>query len=221
MAAWLCTIESMLSLIAGMALLSSQAPTALTPTDDVWVYPHAGPQDDDAFMRVWGTNEYSIGTPSPGAFDFSFSLLRFKGAIPGTAKKIVLTLFHSADPAWTMEEVKKAPLELRLAPGGFREGTWEFSLAAKHLPSKDDKAILAKAEVGERLEEKPIKFTFTISDAAVVADLTSLAASSEGLNFALSTRMNSEGMGEGRTYKLFSRNAPAENAAQKPSLTWE
>lgn len=211
----------MLSLIAGMALLSSQAPTALAPTDDVWVYPHAGPQDDDAFMRVWGTSEYAIGTPSPGAFDFSFSLLRFKGAIPAASKKIVLTLYHAADPAWSMEDVKKAPLELRLAPAGFREGTWEFGLAAKHLPAKDDTAILAKAVPGERLEEKPIKFTFTITDAAVVADLVRRADTNEGLNFALSTRMNSEGMGEGRTYKLFSRNAPAENAAQKPSLTWE
>ncbi len=211
----------MLSFLAGMALLSSQTAPALLPTDDVWVYPHAGPQDDDEFLRAWGTNEYSIGIPSPGAFEFSYSLLRFKGDIPEATKKIVLTLYQAADPAWTAADARKAPLELRLAPAGFKEAKWDFNMAEKHLPSNDDKAILAKAVVGDRVDGKPIKITITITEADAVSDLVKRAASFEGLNVALSTKMNSESMGEGRSYKIFSRNAGGDFEAQRPSLSWE
>lgn len=209
----------MLSVIAGIALSTAVAGST-PPSDDVWVYAHAASQDEDPFLRVWGNADYSVGTPSAGSFDFSFSLLRFQAKTSGPIKKLVLTLYHVADPAWEVEDAKKAPPELRLAPEGFRESSWKFSEAAKYVPGAEDKDILAKGVVGERVEEKPIKFTFTISD-PVKAEQFFQSLHGRGLNFAITTRMNPEGMGEGRTYKFYSRNADEDKKELRPTLSWE
>lgn len=213
-------IFRMLSLLAGIAMLDSAPGGPVNPTDDVWVYAHAASQDEDPYLRVWGNADYSVATPSAGSFDFSFSLLRFQSPVAGAVKKVTLTLHHIADPAWEVEDAKKAPPELRLAPEGYREGSWKFADAVKYVPGVEDKAILAKAAVGERVEEKPIKFTFTITDPAKVTEIVQ-ALQGKGLSLAVTTRMNPEGMGEGRTYKFYSRNAPDEQKAMWPSLTWE
>lgn len=210
----------MLSLLAGIALNALDAGGPINPTDDVWVYAHAASQDEDPYLRVWGNADYSVATPSAGSFDFSFSLLRFQAKTSGPVKKVILTLYHVADPAWEVEDAKKAPPELRLAPEGFREGAWKFADAVKYVPAADDKAILAKAVVGERVEEKPIKFTFTVTDPAK-AEAMYQALQAKGLALAITTRMNPEGMGEGRTYKFYSRNAPETQKNLWPSLTWE
>lgn len=212
-------MDEMLSLIAGLAFSNALAGST-APTDDVWVYAHAASQDEDPYLRVWGNADYSVGTPSAGSFDFSFSLMRFQTKAGNPIKKFTLTLHHIADPAWEIGDAKKAPPEIRMAPEGYREGSWKFSDAVKYVPAADDKAILAKAVVGERLEEKPIKFTFTVTDPEKVK-LMADALNGKGLSLAITTRMNPEGMGEGRTYKFYSRNADDDKKQLWPALSWE
>lgn len=203
-------------LSAALVLSFVQASSAVVlPTDDVWAYPHAGDQAEDAYLRVWGTPEYAVGKPSPGSFDFSFCLLKFP-SVPqaGPLKSAVLELNQTKDPAWTDEDAKQAPLEARPAPLGWNEGAWAFSQAAATVPSNEDSAILGKSGPSERLEGKEIVIRIDLLKGPAKLSVTSPFA------LALTSRMDPESMGEGRMYKLSSRNSPNEGLRPRLLLSW-
>ena len=62
--------------IAAKPVLRPDAQT-LVPTDDVWVYPHAGDPAHDSFLRVWGADGKAAPKDAGELEQFSFGLLQF------------------------------------------------------------------------------------------------------------------------------------------------
>jgi hypothetical protein len=198
-----------------MATAVSTAVIDVSPSDDVWVYPHAGRQDEDPFLRVWGGGDYALGTPSPGAFDFSYSLLKF--TLPegkGTPKSALLIVNQTADPAYSEDDFLKAPLEARAAKADWNEQAWTFDMAIKNVPGKEEKDILGKGKREEVLDGKPVKITINLLAGPAQVDWQGK------LTLALTSRMDPESMGEGRMYKLYSRQAPQVNLRPVLQLTY-
>src|SRR5688572_27918373 len=99
----------------------------LFPTDDVWVYPHASDPTQDEFLRIWGVEGKSVaGKPDDlGTFSYSFLKWSIKD-FPNDAKLVSanLVLTQVANPAYTTDDAKQAPIEVRPVPSNFKEKGW-------------------------------------------------------------------------------------------------
>ncbi|MCG9895674.1 MAG: hypothetical protein MH204_09385 [Fimbriimonadaceae bacterium] len=189
----------------------------LLPTADVWVYPHAADQTSDPFLRVWGGGDYEFGRPSPGSFDFSVSLLRF--TIPaGTRTPLSgarLVVVQEPDPAFTEAEAASAPLRVRAATSAWSEQGWQFEKAAEAMPKEADPVLGASARP-TIVQGRPVELVIDL--AATEAGRAWLAARQAGetVNLMLSSRINPDSMGEGKTYKFGSRQH--EDESRRPRL---
>lgn len=205
----------LLTLLAAVALSSQDAKTAvLTPTDDVWVYSHSN-DNQDPFLRAWGSEGKSVAPNAGELENFGYSYLRFE--LPegvGTLTGATLTLTHKEKPAFTSEMVHQYPLEVRLLNGDFNEKTWIYDRAAQVFPIAGVEGLLGKSADFQ----VPASGTFKIT-----IDLTKhleLLEKSRGKNrvftLALTSVMSAADLGQGCIYKVFSKDA--ENEKNRPEL---
>src|SRR5687768_10306177 len=104
----------MLAALALSMLVAGPATVELTPTDDVWVYPHASDQKD-AYLRVWAAGGPDLAADAGELEQVSYAYLRFDvSKVPaGKITEAKLTVTHVASPTFTIELAKKSPLLAR------------------------------------------------------------------------------------------------------------
>ena len=198
-------------------VLGIQAPIELYPTDDVWVYPHAGDPQTDEYLRVWGTDGISVAGDPASAESFGYSFLRFDGSkLPKgvTVTNATLVLIHTPDPAWTADDAKKAPLEARVLSENFSEKGWEYGFAKKVFPKSGQDNRFGTFAPAKIESGKPIKFEIDLSKGP--AKLDRFLKSGDPFLIALTSTLDPSAVGNRATYKFFSKDY--EKAEYRPKL---
>lgn len=199
----------MTSLFCALAMMPATT-VELTPTDDVWVYPFAQDQTSDDFIRCWGDSEGAVGKVSEGHFAFSYSCIKFDlDKIPqGKVISAKLILTSVSNPAYTLEDCKKYPVEARRLAANFEEENWDFKMATKVCPEAGEKEIFGSGETDDFQPDKPVVFTIDLTKGKgeFLKNLDEARKSSaKVMSMAITSKMNPDVAGEGRTYKFFSR----------------
>lgn len=199
--------------LAALVLLRSTT-VDFTPTDDVWVYPHASDPSSDPFLRAWGVDGLALPTDPADLGDFSFSLLRFDVKKLGAGKVVgaELVLTHNQDPAYTAEQAKAGPLEARPAGTGYSEKSWSNEMAAKLMPGKELYGSTAPADWPSG-KPFPIIIDLTKGKADFKASIAKAIASDGTIGIALTSKISAENRG---VYKVFSKDA--DDKAKRPIL---
>ncbi len=215
-----------LALLA-FALLAS-TDVSLKPTDDVWVYPHAGDPAKDGYLRVWGRDGEAVTKLIGDANEFSYSLLRFDpSSIPADGKlsKATLTLTMTAGPNFNEDQAKKNPLQARPVDGSFTEKGWTYDLLEKFNPVYDPKSVYGTGV--------PSPWPKDGEETTIVIDLlkgpgdfkTALAAARKDgkpLGIALTSTLDVQANPDVMSiYKVYSKDAPVEALRPKLSLSFE
>ncbi len=204
-----------------MAALALSANTVeLTPTDDIWVYPHATDQVSDPYLRAWGGPEGAVSPPDFGNFNFSCSLVRFKlpEDITGELKEAKLIITGAPGTVFLEEDSKAAPLEARKTRDGFTEKGWTFGKAIEFTPVGGPEEIFGTGVGNPPADDEEFKIEINLlANKGVFAEelKKALASDSKTLALALTTRMDPESA-DGMTYKFFSRSA--DKKEQRPTL---
>lgn len=201
----------MLSAILLAAFVAPQTFTK-TPTDDVWVYPHASDPQKDAYLRVWGAGGKAVAGKSESIEDFSYSYLKFDlSDIPGeaTLKEAKLILTAVADPGWSKSDLKATPLEARLAGSAFTEKDWVYeSFAAKLGPEEAKEAIFGTATIGDIEKGKePVLTIDLLQGPGKFADALK-AAKGKSIALALTSRLDPSELGRAAIIKTYSKDGP-------------
>ncbi|MBX7135927.1 MAG: hypothetical protein K1X67_24935 [Fimbriimonadaceae bacterium] len=201
-------------MVTAMLLATLVVPQTFTktPTDDVWVYPHASDPQKDAYLRIWGAGGKAVAGKSESIEDFSYCYLKFDlSDIPGeaTLKEARLILTAVADPGWTKSDLKSTPLEARLAGSGFTEKDWVYeSFAAKLAPGEAKESIFGVAEVGEIEKGKePVLTIDLLAGPGKFADEVK-AAKGKALALALTSRLDPSELGRAAIIKTYSKDGP-------------
>ena len=211
-------------MLAPLAFLALLAPSevSLRPTDDVWVYPHAGDPAKDGYLRVWGRDGEAVPKLVGDAQEFSFSLLRFDpaGLPDGKLTKARLFLTMTAGPNFGEDQAKKRPLQARPVDGGFSEKGWRYDLLERFMPAFDPKSVYGTGV--------PTPWPAAEQEGAVEIDLLAgpgdfraalAAARKDGkpLGIALTTNLDVQSNPDVQSiYKVYSKDAPVE--ALRPRL---
>jgi len=207
----------LITALAALAIAPRFATVEITPTDDVWAYPHASDQDTDAYLRVWGFEGQSVAKSAEDSESFGYAFLKFDLAgLPEKALKgAELVVTHVAKPAFSVEMAVKAPLEVRPSKTGFTEKSWTYSDLAKVLPPAGDAAVYGTGSPNSVSDEKDFAFKVDLSKGAGgFLRAFEEARKSGQIGLALTTRLSPNE--EARSvYKLYSRNGPKEN---RPTL---
>ena len=190
-------------MVASVAFLLFAPPIVLTPTDDIWVYPHASDPQADVYLRVWGVGGLPVAAKDADVSDFSYSYLQFDVAgVPTKSNfsSVKLILTHIANAGFSPESAKKAPLQVRALKSGFTEKSWNFDQVGKYLPGE----ILGSAVPKAASDGK--EFTVTV-------DLTKtfkkyLSANSKSVALALTSALNPADDGRASIYKFWSKDNP-------------
>lgn len=203
------------------------ADVTLKPTDDLWVYPHAGDPAKDAYLRVWGSEGVSVAKQVGDAEVLSYSFLRFDvtGLPTGTLKGAKLVLTSVAGPNYTEAQAKKSPLEVRPVEGGFAEKGWKYDLLERFMPSADPQAVYgtgfpspwpapdAEGTIGIDLLKGPGGFGKALAAAR---------AAGKPLGLALTSALDVQSNPDVQTlYKVYSKEAPVEASRPKLILSFE
>lgn len=195
------------SMICALLLVATVGTYTLTPTDDVWTYPHAYDQTGDPLLRVWGSGYEAVGVLDESEITFCMSLLRFdisKVTEPASKlKKATLVLYNEMDPGFTREESKADPLQARLVDAEFDEQKWTFYDGEDHMPDGGKDAILGEVAAVPSVDGKPFRIEIDLLSGK--ADLRK-ALTGDAIAFALTTRM-APGGADGALYRIFSRSA--------------
>jgi hypothetical protein len=212
----------MIALMAAIALVQgTSSPTPkpeifeLTPSDDVWVYPHASDPEKDAFLRFWGAGGTSVDQPGRPPDVHSYSYLRFDlAALPKRFKvsEATLTLFHMPKPAFGVADSKAFPVELRTLSSDFGERGWRFDDAAKVYPISGPSGLLGTGSAESVSEEKEFKIVLSLATGESkfpVALAQAMEKPGPYLAVALCTRLSPEDA-EGAMYKVYSKDGPKE-----------
>jgi TolB protein len=170
-------------------------------SNDVWVYEFASNQDQDSFLRVWGS-----GLPVAAfgeAPDDSVSLVEFpKTTLPaGEIVSARLVLTHAAPTGSQREHLRTHPVELFSVAPGIDEKRWVKDLAIDHWPAG---SALARGVVMEDGPEGAFHVAFDVTN-----DMKEWRTnfSEKGLAFALFSSLPVGDLGRDAIYKFFSRNA--------------
>jgi hypothetical protein len=205
----------MLPVIAAIAIGLYAPPIEFTPTDDIWVYPHASDPMKDGYLRVWGTNGDAVA-PDPGQADeFSYSYLKFdlgklKKDVPVKSAKLILT--HTADPTWSLADAKATPLQARLLAKDFTEKAWEFGLGKTVFPTSGKEAVFGVAAPEKMDPGLPIKFEIDL-----LRGPAKFAPGSDGMvRIALTSALDPSAIGNRAVYKFYSKDY--DKAEYRPKL---
>ncbi len=186
---------------------------SLTPTDDVWVYPHASEPERDAYLRVWGSDGLSVAKAGASPQNFSYGYLKFDVSnLPaGTLQKATLVLTHVADPAWTPEIMKQYPLEARRLSPKFGENTWTYADSSTIFPGSGKESIYGLASRADRQDQKDFALSIELGDetSAFGRDLKkAIGGAEKQIAIALTSAMDPEVLGMKCVYKVYSKEGP-------------
>ncbi len=191
----------------------------LTPSDDVWVYPHASDPGRDETVRIWGAGGRSVAADPIDAEDFAYGYLRFKlpahiksARIVGATLELTNVINDELDP----DEVAASPLEVRPLIGTFDEKSWTYTNIAKTHPN--GKVVWGKG--GPKLVKgEPVKISIDLmvrgKDQVGPTDFHKVLSASfpatadaEGqLALALTTTVDAAAVGMKRIYKIYTKEA--------------
>lgn len=208
-------------MFAALALaMAVSVPTTidLTPTDDVWVYPHASDAAKDPFLRIWGADDLAVPSSPDDLEGYSFGYLRFDlSSTPKDAKltAATLTLTHVADPAYTTTLVKNHPLEVRPV-GSFEEKTWAYENVTKVMPNTQKSSVYGST-FPEPIPANGKPFTLEVNLLKGPGDLKKALGGSPTLCLALVSSISPEDGGRSAVYKVYSKDA--DEASYRPKLT--
>lgn len=195
-----------------LTMLLAATAMDFTPTDDIWVYPHASDPKKDAYLRVWGTQGQAV-VDNESVESVSYSYLRFDLSRLPADKKIKsarLVVTHAAGATFDLETAKKNPLEARPLANGFDEKTWNYEQVGKLAPGAKVADIFGSASPASVDPESEFKIEIDLLKGP--ADFRVHAKGTIGV--ALTSTMPVE---TGRAmYKVFSKDA--ERASARPVL---
>lgn len=136
--------------MTALLALALGATLRLTPTDDLWIYPHAGDPQKDPYLRVWGDGERAVSKDAEEASRLSYSFLSFDVStvpVDGRLKTACLVLTHMADPKFSEALAKSNPIEARTISNGFSEKTWTYASLPKFTPGLSKDSIFGTGEI--------------------------------------------------------------------------
>ncbi len=212
----------MICTLFAMALL--QTTLSLTPTDDIWVYPHAGDPMKDTYLRIWGSEGRAVAPVGGSAEDYGYSYLAFSLTSIPKGKAILsakLELTQIADPKFSEELSVQSPVEARVLPSGFSEKTWSYADVDRFTPVGSKEAlygtgILGPVSTGQDvaiiidLSKGPAGFTKAISAAMAKGEST--------ISIALASSIDPQSSG---FYKVYSKEETLEVRRPRLVLTVE
>lgn len=219
----------MTAAITALLFLSSartaERTVTLTPSDDVWVYPHASDPANDPFLRVWGTDGKSVPTDGEHA-EFSYGYLRFdlKNVLKGHLKQAHLILTHAPAQGWTLETALANPVEIRQLSGDFDEKTWTYEKTAKVAPNPSADGLIGQGSPDKLpAEGKSALFDIDLLKGASFAKLldAALNTSDPHLNLALCSKVDPGTLGRSSVYKFYSKDNPDAKVQPTLKLTFE
>lgn len=212
-------------MISTLLLVATAAPNPtqvaairLTPSDDIWVYPHAGDPQRDAFLRVWGRGDSAVGATLADNESYSFSYLRFilPPSLRGQEVTTAVLQLEGVSANFTSEESRKYPIQARIISADFAERGWTFDKSEKIVPSREKDAVVGEGSA-ETLKEDAtytVELKLRLDHPSVKALWSGIAADGKPIALALTSAIPVE---ESRKmYKLHSANAERESA--RPSL---
>lgn len=211
----------MIAAFALAAFLMDAKNVDLTPTADIWVYPHASDPEHDAYLRVWGAEGKELPKDAGELPDFSISLLKWDATqIPaGKITHAELVLTHIASPGYELAYAKQHPLTARAVRSDFVEKGWNYERAGDYLPDSKEASIFgtgAPASLGDG-KEFPIAIDLLKGKADFAAYVESARTSSDhSLAIALTAGLDVEEFGQSSIYKFYSKDADV--AAKRPVL---
>ncbi len=195
----------MLAAIAALTLGLSAQKVEFTPTDDIWVYPHASDPQKDGYLRVWGTEGTAVASDPAQADEYSYSYLKFNvKEIPAAAKitSAVLVLMHTPDPAWQASDSKGSPLEARPLSKDFTEKGWDYGLGRTVFPSGKKEDVLGSFFPTKIDAGQPIKFEIDLLKGPGKLNLTA----GESFTLALTSTLDPSVIGNRAVYKFYSKD---------------
>ena len=210
-------------------LLLTHAPAAqkveLVPTDDLWIYPHASDAAHDANLRIWGSEGKSAPADATEAEELSMAYLKWDLSNLPAGKKLtsaVLVVTNIANPGFTVEQAKAAPLQVRPLATTFTEKTWDFEKLGKLLPPKEKTDVFGTGYPESFLADKPVSFEIDLlkgpNDFRKYLDS---ARESKSLALALTSAIDMANLGRTAIYKIYSRDAEKEELRPRLVLGFE
>lgn len=187
------------------------------PTDDIWVYPFAGDQTTDGFLRAWGNGASAVAPIHPAGSEWSYSYLQWdlsaiqNGAYRVLEATLVVTQQVNAttQPGFSQATGNANALEARPLTGSFEEANWDFSGSATLTPGS------SRFGTGD-LSSYITSGTPNVTGFAIPIDLlagpgnftaffNAAVNGGDTLAFALTSTLNPAGPG-GATYRLYSKD---------------
>jgi hypothetical protein len=205
----------MLTVLASLVIGMGAQGLAFTPTDDVWVYPHASDPQRDGYLRVWGVEGQAVAADPTQADEFSYSFVKFDlSKLPAGSKikSAVLTLTHTPDPTWQASDAKAAPLEARLLKGDFSEKSWDFGLGKSIFPVSGKEAVLGSFAPSKVAAGQPISF-----EVDLMKGPAKFALADGKVAFALTSTLDPSAIGNRAVYKFYSKDY--DKPEYRPKLT--
>jgi len=213
-------IEPMPIPILALLVLAPQT-VKLTPTADIWVYANASEPGSDEYLRIWGLEGRGAPADAGDAQEMSFAYMKWDlSSIPSDKKltKATLTLTNIANPGYTLDQAKAAPLQARPVGIAFEEKTWTYDMLGKLLPDKEPEHIFGTGYPATLTPDKTN--TIVIDLLKGPGDFRTALGSAlkdKSIALALTSGIDMASLGRTGIYKLFSKDSKEE--AARPTLT--
>lgn len=206
-------------------LVAAAMPTQaieLVPVADVWIYPHAGDQLSDEFLRIWGIQGRSVPAKDQETDSFGWAVLKFdlSGLSGGNLKAAKLVLTHFEEASFTEEIAKGAPLEVRPIDADFSEKDWSYAKARTLLPSDSKDAWYGKAAPFGFKIGSPFSIEINLLEGP--ADFAKAVQDKRGkqLSFALTSTIDPSSGDPRPIYKVFSKDCDKKDYRPKLILVF-
>ena len=192
----------------------------LSPSDDVWVYPHAADPGYDPIGRVWGDSVDSYVPSWPPIEDFSYTYLRFdlSGIAPGQYQLISanLRVTHrvTSSGTFTREAGEAYPLEARGLSGTFSEATWTFTNPTNPYP---EAKLFGLGNMNNYNPSSSFDITMNLRNTVFQNEFnTAVNSGAKTLVIALTSKMPVTGQVGALPYRVFTRDYAV--SGQRPVL---
>jgi hypothetical protein len=204
------------------AILLGITTVSLTPTDDIWVYPHSSDPARDANLRIWGSDDKPAATSVSDLEQFSYSFLKFpvESLTDQKPKAARLILWSVAKPTFTVEQSKRAPLQVRPVSPDFTEKAWTYDQAEKLMPDASEKVVFGETSVTDISGTVPLRIEIDLlKGPGKFADyLVNAKRSSKPFAVALTAALD---VTDNRSsYKIYSRDAERESLRPKLEIDY-
>lgn len=212
------------AMLACIVALIAFAPKTLelVPKETIWVYENASTPADGTFLRAWGNDGKSCPADGEDLGQFSYSFLKWDlSDVPKDAKVVSATLEMNniADPGFTIEGSKKAPLEARALIGDFDAKTWTFDKATKVRPDGTKDGLYGAGSALAILAGSPVQISIELklnSGAFSAAMSAAIASPSHSLSLCITSALDPSVEGRTCIYKLYGQNE--SKASLRPTL---